>query len=405
MSTPDAINVARLREANRNRKLYNEKSNKDSPEFDPADQNGSPRRRAYETLTPREKQVYDTLDGDFKLVVVSVPQTRGGVKYDYTISDTTGIDIDAKLETAVFSRKGVSGDDKDDFEEGKVPDGGGRIAYGADNAREREVFNFYDALVNGTDKQAYTEEVVRRTRLEEVSSPAPNDPAVQLGGDNKLRIQRSGQLQYLSYNEQFDQTLASQSDNPDETAEETQTTTQAATGPRQINCQRVAGDGNFSGTLQNPLPKATLTSSVYRTTGKYHGAIDLSNCGKVGVNRPDLTCNNEVLAAGGGTVESVLTPGQSGGCGNTINIRHSEELRTQYCHLFEVKVQKGDPVSAGQVIGIEGNTGSSQGVHLHFATFVTENGTEKRVNPCGSKAGLDCTQYPLGAGIKLITTD
>lgn len=62
--------------------------------------------------------------------------------------------------------------------------------------------------------------------------------------------------------------------------------------------------------------------------------------------------------------------------GNYILIKHSNGLYTLYAHLSSLKVKEGDSVSAGQPIGISGNTGNvsprptvsnpTAGSHLHF---------------------------------------
>ena len=110
---------------------------------------------------------------------------------------------------------------------------------------------------------------------------------------------------------------------------------------------------------------------IFVTTGApSHGAVDLSKCGLNGAyGDTTQTCGNEILAAGGGTVEYVVSdPSQGGGCGITVYINHGEEYDTKYCHLFEARVAAGDTVSAGQVIGIEGATQTSA-VHLHLEVF------------------------------------
>lgn len=54
---------------------------------------------------------------------------------------------------------------------------------------------------------------------------------------------------------------------------------------------------------------------------------------------------------------------------NYIDIMHDDGTYAIYAHLLlgSVKVNKGQVVKAGQVIGLSGNTGYSTGPHLHFA--------------------------------------
>lgn len=56
------------------------------------------------------------------------------------------------------------------------------------------------------------------------------------------------------------------------------------------------------------------------------------------------------------------------GYGNLVVIRHDNGLETFYGHLSERKVESGDWVKAGDVIGLGGSTGRSTGPHLHFET-------------------------------------
>lgn len=54
------------------------------------------------------------------------------------------------------------------------------------------------------------------------------------------------------------------------------------------------------------------------------------------------------------------------GYGHYVVIRHENGLETFYAHLSERKVDVGDWVNAGQVIGLGGSTGRSTGPHLHY---------------------------------------
>ena len=58
--------------------------------------------------------------------------------------------------------------------------------------------------------------------------------------------------------------------------------------------------------------------------------------------------------------------GVYGGFGRLVVVRHFNGFETFYAHLHRLKVQVGDEVDAGQVIGLGGSSGHSTGSHLHL---------------------------------------
>ncbi len=52
--------------------------------------------------------------------------------------------------------------------------------------------------------------------------------------------------------------------------------------------------------------------------------------------------------------------------GNVVVVRHFNGLETLYSHLSKRLVEPNQPVKAGQILGLGGNTGRSRGSHLHF---------------------------------------
>ena len=87
--------------------------------------------------------------------------------------------------------------------------------------------------------------------------------------------------------------------------------------------------------------------------------------------------NSAVYAAKAGTVE-VSQCGWNSGYGCYIIINHGGGVKTLYGHHNELLVKVGDSVSAGQTIGLMGNTGKVRGVtgiHLHFEVII--NGARK----------------------------
>ncbi|MDT3734679.1 MAG: peptidoglycan DD-metalloendopeptidase family protein [Denitratisoma sp.] len=77
-----------------------------------------------------------------------------------------------------------------------------------------------------------------------------------------------------------------------------------------------------------------------------------------------------VHAAGAGVV---VESGDYFFNGNSVYIDHGQGLVTLYCHLDRIEVLPGEPVAAGQRIGLSGNTGRTSGPHLHWT--VLANGT------------------------------
>ncbi|HKC18292.1 MAG TPA: M23 family metallopeptidase [Candidatus Dormibacteraeota bacterium] len=54
------------------------------------------------------------------------------------------------------------------------------------------------------------------------------------------------------------------------------------------------------------------------------------------------------------------------GAGNFVSVRVDSHVRIVYCHLSEFRVTSGQPVSAGQLLGLVGATGLATGPHVHL---------------------------------------
>jgi murein DD-endopeptidase MepM/ murein hydrolase activator NlpD len=67
------------------------------------------------------------------------------------------------------------------------------------------------------------------------------------------------------------------------------------------------------------------------------------------------------------TAAGVVTfAGRQGAYGNLIEIDHGFELKTRYGHLSRFRVNQGDRVTRGDLIGTLGATGRTTGTHLHY---------------------------------------
>ena len=72
--------------------------------------------------------------------------------------------------------------------------------------------------------------------------------------------------------------------------------------------------------------------------------------------------------------------------GNVIRVEYARadgsKFQTAYMHLSQMNVKEGDKVSAGQPIGVSGNTGNSTGPHLHFSVKkVSVDGHSEQIDP------------------------
>ena len=62
----------------------------------------------------------------------------------------------------------------------------------------------------------------------------------------------------------------------------------------------------------------------------------------------------------------VAEAGEDPEYGTFVLLQHADEYQSMYGHLSRLVVRPGQRVSAGEVIGLSGNTGNSSAPHLHF---------------------------------------
>ena len=116
------------------------------------------------------------------------------------------------------------------------------------------------------------------------------------------------------------------------------------------------GAGN--GYLQVPVQSGSISATMYYSSGSFHGALDYA-----------VSSGTPVYAAAEGVVMSIQH--LSGSYGEHLVIRHPNGLQTYYAHgNGTFYVSAGQSVSKGQLIMLSGNTGNSEGPHLHFEVRV-----------------------------------
>jgi len=146
----------------------------------------------------------------------------------------------------------------------------------------------------------------------------------------------------------------------------------------------------------------------YRSSGYIHDGIDIAT-----------PTNTPIYAVKVGKVVSAIKDNSRKGYGWNIVIDHNDNTVTRYCHFIGFSKKINDSfddinngnslsVAAGELIGYSGNTGSSQGPHLHFGYYINEGGKLYAVDPVthgldqpnnGDAYLYDGPMYKAGANI------
>ncbi|MEK6967162.1 MAG: M23 family metallopeptidase [Nanoarchaeota archaeon] len=100
--------------------------------------------------------------------------------------------------------------------------------------------------------------------------------------------------------------------------------------------------------------------------GSFHEGVDFSAAEGTQVKAVDggkvyLTCS---CVIGDSTC--------CGGLGNTIVVKHNDQLYSRYSHLSKINFKKDNEVKIGEIVGLSGNTGLSTGPHLHFSVYLDD---------------------------------
>jgi murein DD-endopeptidase MepM/ murein hydrolase activator NlpD len=116
----------------------------------------------------------------------------------------------------------------------------------------------------------------------------------------------------------------------------------------------------------SPVPYKGITSKFgYRThptlnRREFHRGTDLR-----------ATMNTEISATADGVIEYAGLHKKSG-YGRLIILDHNYGFKTYYGHLNKVLVKAGEYVKKGDVIALSGNSGMSNGPHLHYEVRFTQ---------------------------------
>jgi len=125
----------------------------------------------------------------------------------------------------------------------------------------------------------------------------------------------------------------------------------------------------FSGTITSEYGTRTRNGKT-----ETHKGIDIA--GNKG-DKIGATTAGTVTYAGWGKAGTGY-----GNYGNVVAVTAADGKTYLYAHLDSTKVKKGDKVGVNQTIGTMGNTGDSDGVHLHYEVRTNGYGTD--INPMSS---------------------
>jgi hypothetical protein len=124
-----------------------------------------------------------------------------------------------------------------------------------------------------------------------------------------------------------------------------------------------------------PLNNAKITSYYKKVRRDDKGNIKIHS----GLDLISTSGDKEVKSIADGTVRGVFFDPK--GYGNYVSVQLANNIRALYCHLEKALVNVGDKVKEGDVIGIEGMTGNSTGVHLHLELRKSPYSKNDHVSP------------------------
>jgi murein DD-endopeptidase MepM/ murein hydrolase activator NlpD len=123
----------------------------------------------------------------------------------------------------------------------------------------------------------------------------------------------------------------------------------------------------WQGLFLSPYSCPACISSTFGNRRSYNGSAFTYFHGGVDYVISNTSLDTQITAAADGVV---VFAGLLDVRGNFTLIDHGWGVITGYMHQSEILVKTGDLVTAGQVIGIIGNTGRSTGAHLHWEIWV-----------------------------------
>ena len=194
-----------------------------------------------------------------------------------------------------------------------------------------------------------------KTNLEEEKQRVDSAKTEKETKNNLLKTQKAERQEKASALSEEEKKLQSNIDYYNKQVDKIEAQIQEAIrkAEEQIN-NSTGGNGNglkFDGSFIWPCNNKVITSAVKIRWGRWHKGIDIG------------ASYENVYAAASGYAYTMENPG---GYGHYIIIVHGDGYITLYGHLNAYKVSYGQYVTQGQVIAQSGNSGSSQGAHLHF---------------------------------------
>ena len=125
----------------------------------------------------------------------------------------------------------------------------------------------------------------------------------------------------------------------------------------------------WNGSFLRPNPSRVSTTYGVR---RYYNGVFAKNYYHRGVDYAG-GYGSPIIAPAAGTVK--LIGKEANGFhvhGNLVGIDHGQGLVSIFLHLQDIKVQEGDSIKPGQIIGTIGSTGASTGPHLHWGLYLHE---------------------------------